>query len=271
VKAMALIAADSIRALLHKRFLVGLMIATIAITIAISTMFSGFRANMTESFQERIEAEQERQSKDMSDSEKRQMREALEGASFGFQTVFYFIASLGGSLVALFIFSTAVSSEIRSGTIRITLAKPVSRTQFLLGKYAGAVAVMAGYTVIMSAAMLAFVHTQQIALSPGLTFAPWLMFMKHLMMGALALMLSLLVHPFVAAVLAFFAGNGFYSPPNPLYYVLPSYSDFDMYSSVASGVLMSVGDVGWLSLYALDFVLVMLLLALWRFRKKELV
>lgn len=271
MRAMALIAADSIRALLHKRLLVGLMIATVALTIAISSAFSGFRENMTESFQDRIAAAQEERSKDMPEKEKRQMREALEGASFGFQTIFYFIASLGGSLVALFIFSTAVSSEIRSGTIRITLAKPVSRTQFLLGKYAGAVAVMAGYTVIMSAAMLAFVHAQQVALSPGLTFAPWLMFLKHLMMGALALMLSLLVHPFVAAVLAFFAGNGFYSPPNPLFYILPSYSDFDLYSSIASGVLVSFDDVGWLTLYALDFVLVMLLLALWRFRKKELV
>jgi ABC-type transport system involved in multi-copper enzyme maturation permease subunit len=269
VKIIALIAGDSIRSLLHQRFLVGLMIATIALTVGISGMFSSMRTNISGSFGDRIATEGDR--KQMTEKERRQFNEAIEHASFGFQTAFYFVASLGGSLVALFIFGTAVSSEIRSGTIRITLSKPVSRTQFLLGKYAGAVVVMAAYTVIASLAMLAFTHVEQVGLSPALAWAPWLMLMKHLMMGALALLLSLFMHPFVAAVLAFFAGNGFYSPPNPLYYILPSYSDFDIFSEVMSGSLMGAADVGWLTLYALDFILVMLLLALWRFRTKEIV
>jgi len=271
MKAIALIAGDSIRALLHRRFLIGLMIASVALTIGVSSMFNNMRANITAGMEESIAAKGGRDGKEMTEKERRQMREAMEHASFGFQTAFYFIATLGGNLVALFIFSTAVSSEIRGGTIRITLAKPVSRTQFLLGKYAGAVAVMAAYTVIASACVIAFAHVQQVGLSPGLVYAPWLMFMEQLMMGALALLLSLLMHPFVAAVLAFFAGNAFYSPPNPLYYILPSYSDFEPYSKIMSGVVVKASDVAWLTLYAVDFVLVMLLLALWRFRKKEIV
>src|SRR5262249_22654452 len=177
MKAIALIAADSIRGLLHKRLLLGLMIATVALTVAISSMFSDMRENMTENFAERIATQSNRDGNQMTEPERRQLREAMEGASFGFQTMFYFVASFGGSLVALFIFGTAVSSEIRSGTIRITLAKPVSRTQFLLGKYAGAVAVMAAYTAIASGAMLAFTHVHQLGLSPALAYAPWLMFM----------------------------------------------------------------------------------------------
>ena len=271
MKTILLIAGDSIRALLHRRFLVGLMIATVALTIGISSMFSGVRDNMSESFEHQLANKSEREGKPVTERDRRQMREAMEGASFGFQTLFYFVASFGGSLVALFIFGTAVSSEIRSGTIRITLAKPVSRTQFLMGKYAGAVAVMAGYTLIASLAMLAFTHTHDIGLSPALMYAPWLMFCKQLMMGALALLLSLFMHPFVAAVLALFAGNGLYSPPNPLYYILPSYGDFDLYSQVMAGSLVSATDVGWLTLYAADFVLVMLLIALWRFRTKEII
>lgn len=35
------------------------------------------------------------------------------------------------------------------------------------------------------------------------------------MLGSVALLLSLFTHPMVASVLAFFAGNGFYSSPNP--------------------------------------------------------
>jgi ABC-type transport system involved in multi-copper enzyme maturation permease subunit len=271
MKTILLIAADSIRALLHKRLLVGLMVASVALTIGFSVMYSNVRTQMMASYADSADVNMEKVTKDMTEAEKRQFKESMEEASFGFQTFFYFVASFGGSLVALFIFGTAVTSEIRSGTIRITLAKPVSRTQFLLGKYAGAVAVMAAYTVVASASMLAFTHTQQLELSPAMTFVPWLMFLKQLMMGAVALLLSLFMHPLIAGLLAFFAGNGFYSQPNPLYYVLPSYGDFDIYREVLSGTLMSAADVGWLTLYAFDFAAVMLLLALWRFRTKEIV
>lgn len=271
MRVILIIARDSIRALLHKRLLVALMLASILMTIGFSAVFSQFRTSMSDGLNQQMEAEFEKSGKDVSEADRQQMREAMEGVSFGFQTAFYFLASFGGSLVALFIFGTAVSSEIRSGTIRITLAKPVSRTQFLLGKYLGAVAVMAGYTAIASLALLAFVHIQKIELSPGMTYAPWLMFCQHLMLGSVALLLSLFMHPVIGAVIALFAGNGLTSPPNPLYYLLPSYEAFDLYREVMSGTLIGLLDVGWLTLYAIDFVALMLLLALWRFRKKELV
>ena len=97
------------------------------------------------------------------------------------------------------------------------------------------------------------------------------MFCYQLMLGSLAMLLSLFVHPTIAAVLAYFAGNGFYSLHNPLYYILPSYQDFNVFFAVLSGELIHFKDVIFLSLYAVNFVVIMLLLALWRFRTKELV
>jgi hypothetical protein len=79
------------------------------------------------------------------------------------------------------------------------------------------------------------------------------------------------MHPLIAGALAYFAGNGFYSLDNPLYYLLPSYQDFNVIFKVLQGTLIHGTDVLWLSLYAADFVIIMLLLALWRFRTKELV
>jgi len=90
------------------------------------------------------------------------------------------------------------------------------------------------------------------------------------MLGSVALLLSLFMHPIVASVLAFFAGNGFYASPNPLYFILPSYSDFGVFMEVLQGTLVDWKEVALLSLYAFDFVAIMLLLALWRFRTKEL-
>jgi len=266
-----LIAVDSIRSLLHRRLLLGLMLASLALTFAVSTMFSTTRTNMNEGFMDRYGSDLKGGAGKLSESDRREMRDQLEMASSGFQTFFYVVASFGGSLVALFIFSTAVTSEIRKGTIRLTLSKPVSRTQFLLGKYLGGVVVMAGYAILASAALLAFVYSEQVELSPAMRFAPWLMFCRQLMLGSLAMLLSLFCPPIVAAVLAFFAGNGLYSRYNPLYYILPSYGDFDLWNEVLSGTLLRASDVGFLTLYAADFVAIMLLLAIWRFRTKELI
>lgn len=90
------------------------------------------------------------------------------------------------------------------------------------------------------------------------------------MLGSLAMLLSLFMHPAIAGVLAFFAGNGFYSPTdNPLYYLLPSYAPFNVFEKILTGSLMNENDVALLTLYAADFVILMLLLAWWRFQSKE--
>jgi ABC-type transport system involved in multi-copper enzyme maturation permease subunit len=272
VNTVFLIAMDGIRALIHQRLLLGLMLASLALTITFSVLMSSARKGITESFSEdRVTAESSKNGTPMSESDRRKFRESMDQASSFVQAGFYEVTSLGGSMVALFIFSTAVASEIRRGTIRLTLSKPVSRTQFLLGKYLGGVVVMAGYALIASIAILILAQSQDVELNPAVKWAPWLMFCEQLMLGSLALLLSLFMHPIIASVLAFFAGNGFYSPPNPLYFILPSYSDFGVFWDVLLGKLIDWKDVVFLSLYAFDFVAIMLLLALWRFRAKELV
>jgi len=72
------------------------------------------------------------------------------------------------------------------------------------------------------------------------------------------------------APLAGFAGNGFCSLNNPLYYVLPSYQDFNVFNQVLRRP-SHWKDIVFLSLCAADFAVIMLLLAWWRFHTKELV
>jgi ABC-type transport system involved in multi-copper enzyme maturation permease subunit len=290
VKTTLLIAADSIRALLHQRLLLGLMLIALAMIAVFSAVLIAQRKVMTHAIIDesaadapaggnaagnpdaggakvRSPAGEQRLSKE----QRQKLAEGMDQMSSMFQAAFYQVASFGGSLVALFIFSTAVAAEIRKGTIRITLTKPVSRTQYLLGKYLGGMAVMAGYALIASAAIVLFARFGRFELSPAMRYAPWLMFCRQLMLGSLAMLLSLFVHPFLASVLAFFAGNGLYSPGNPLFYILPSYKAFNLFGEMLQGALMNGKDVVLLSLYAVDFVILMLLFALWRFRAKELV
>jgi ABC-type transport system involved in multi-copper enzyme maturation permease subunit len=287
MKIIWLIAVDSIRSLLHQRLLLGLMLATLALTLFFSITMSSARTHITAQFSEETNTNSftatngasaagkrnlpNPATNGMSEADQRQFRETMENASSSIQAFFYQVGSFGGSLVALFIFSTAVAGEIRKSTIRLTLSKPVSRTQFLLGKYLGGVVVMAAYALISSAAILLFAQTQKLEMGEAIRWAPWLMFCRQLMLGSLAMLLSLFLHPMIASLLAFFAGNGLSSPPNPFYYILPSYQDFNVFFQVLQGSLMHPKDIAFLSLYAVDFVAIMLLLALWRFRTKELV
>jgi ABC-type transport system involved in multi-copper enzyme maturation permease subunit len=265
-----LIARDSIRALLHQRLLVGLMLGSLAMTIFFSFVMSRTRENITRQFADGADLQTNSPVfNNMGKEERKKMDEAMEQGASAIQGFFYAATSFGGSLVTLFIFSMAVTSEIRRGTIRLTLSKPVSRFQFLLGKYLGGVVVMAGYAIIASLAVLLFSASSHVELSPVMKYAPWLMFCRQLMLGSLAMLLALFMHPAIGCVLAFIAGNGLYSQENPLYYLLPSYAPFNVFGEILQGSMLQGRDVFLLTLYALDFIILMLLLAWWRFQTKE--
>jgi ABC-type transport system involved in multi-copper enzyme maturation permease subunit len=263
-----LIAGDSIRALLHQRLLLALILVSLAMTVVSSMVMNTERKVITSQYTG-DDTMNSAPFKNMSDEDKRKMQEQMEQGVSTIEAFIYAAGSLGGSLVSLLIFSTAVASEIRRGTIRLTLSKPISRVQYLLGKYLGGVVVMAGYAMIASVAMLVFSASSHVDLSPVMQWAPWLMFCRQLMLGSLAMLLSLFMHPAIASALAFFAGNGFYSINNPLYYLLPSYAPFNIFTKILAGTIMDGHDVFLLTLYAADFVILMLLLAWWRFQTKE--
>ena len=271
MKKAFLIALDNFRALLHHRLLLGVMLLSFGITIFFSLVLVAQKKFISASFDQEPGKLSITGTNNMAESEQRQFREAMEGAESMSQAGLYGVSSFCGSMVALFIFATTVASEIRRGTIRVTLSKPVSRTQFLLGKYLGGVVVMLAYSVVTSAAMILFARAMHLELAPAVRYAPWLMLWKNLMLGSVAMLLSLFIHPLTAGVLAFFANTYFLSPPNPLYFVLPSYERFNVLIQIAGGSLIKAKEVALLSIYALDFIIIVLLLALWRFRSKELV
>jgi hypothetical protein len=296
MNALLVITADSIRALLHQRALIALMLALLGMTISVGVMLNKVGSHVSEALEQEQAADSHTQTpqdtesgkkpeqaptaqdqqhskaspEEIEESADQEMQEMWEGIGTEVQVLYLLGASFGGSLVALFVFCTAVSSEIRKGTIRVTLAKPISRTQFLLGKYFGGLVVMGGYWILATTLLLIFVHFQQITLSPAMRAAPWLTLCQHLMLGSVGLLFSLYMHPFVAAVVAFFAIADWFSPPNPLYYILPSYDAYSSLSDVLLRNLIPFEDVAWLTLYAFDFTIIVLVLAVWRFRTQEI-
>ena len=150
-----LIARDSIRALLHQRLLLALIMVSLAMTVVSTILMNLERRQINAQFLDDDQVYSKSPTfKNMSEEDKRKMQEAMEQGMSTLEAFLYAAGSFGGSLVSLFIFSTAVTSEIRRGTIRLTLSKPISRIQYLLGKYLGGMVVMAAYAIIASLAMV---------------------------------------------------------------------------------------------------------------------
>lgn len=262
-----LIAADSIRALLHKRLLVALMLVTLGLSVVFSVLLTEAKERMFQIPEEALEANEN----GPTEGDLEQMRQQMGMVESTFLAGFYWFTALGGAMVSLFICCTAVATDIRRGTIRIILAKPVSRAQFLLGKYSGAVAVMFGYSALIGVALVIFTYSNGLDPNPAARYAPWLMFCHNLMVGSVGLVLSLLMHPLIAAVIAYFASASLLSSPNPLYFILPSYDRYNVFTLIVQGRLVALEDIFILTLYAVDVAAIFLLLALWRFRSKELI
>ena len=298
MRTVLLIAADSIRALLHRRLLLALMLVVLIVTVLLSlgltqasrTMMqashSPSAAELAEqeitdarpdaqAVQEAIEQAQA----EMDEEQREEMRQSMQTLGSQVLRTFYGFTTFGGMLVALFIGATAVSTDVRSGAITMVLSKPVARWQFLLGKYAGAMAVLLAYSVLIGIAMTIFTQIHQLDSVPAIRYAPWLIFCQILMFGSLALVLSMLMHPAFAGILAFFMQADYLTallrPENPFYYLhflLPTYGPFNVSGQFAgSGTLLGWDEVGILTVYALDLTVIYLLLAMWRFRSRAVV
>ncbi len=267
MSAVLLIAGDSIRALLHQRLLVALMLVTLGLTVLFSVLLTEAKEWVAQNLSNAgLDQTGRLDAKNLN-----QMRTGIDMAGSFFMAGFYWFTALGGTVVTLFICASAVATDIRRGTIRIVLAKPVSRAQFLLGKYCGAVAVMFGYSLLIGIALVLFAYANELNLNLAARYAPWLMFCHNLMVGSVALLLSLLIHPLLAAVVAYFASATFLSSPNSLYSILPSHDRINVFTLIMAGKLITPADIALLTLYAFVVTAIFLLLALWRFHTKELI
>lgn len=188
----------------------------------------------------------------------------------GFQGFFVFAMAQLGSLLALLVFCTAVTAEVTSGTIRVTLAKPIPRWAYLLGKWLGAAAVVGVYSIIGGVAAGIVGHAygvQSVATSISI---PWMTFCGSVVTGTVGLVYSLFMRAPVAGVLAWFTSASWVYRIPILYDVLPSYDAFD----VGFRAIVGAPAGGWhlviATLYAADLVTILLLIGFARFRRMEI-
>jgi ABC-type transport system involved in multi-copper enzyme maturation permease subunit len=198
--------------------------------------------------------------------------------------------SVFGLLMAIFIGIELVSKEIERRTIANVLSKPVSRPEFILGKYLGLLLTLSVNTAIMTVGFYAALFYEKGALGRGdLVYlgAIYFILLQLAMVVGIALVFSCISTPVLSAVYTFclyvignlsaelraLGGQGrgalLGTVSDIVYYALPNFGNFNVISQVAHGQ----GIPGYLGLgnsfYALLYITALLGLAVLIFEERE--
>ncbi len=193
-----------------------------------------------------------------------------------------FAITLFGAVIAVFLGNQLVAKEIERRTLYTLLARPLSRRQFIFGKYFGLLAALALNTALMLAALLVALAGLHSLWQPGesaVLIAGLNIFFALGLLTALSLLFSSFSSPVLAAAFSlvlFLIGNfardlhGLGETSHHaatrwlalgIYYLLPNFSNFNLATS-ASHFQPPPGQLlAWNAGYAAFYMLILLGLA----------
>ena len=208
--------------------------------------------------------------------------------------------SVFGLFIAIFIGIGLVSKEVERRSIYSLLAKPVSRAQFIAGKYAGLALTLAVNVTVMAIAIyvvLAYMNWiatpsaraswDRPAVDPLMLTAIGLIFLELLLITAVALFFSTFSSPMLSAALTFalFVVGHFNadlknfdqivdSPAavwlaRTVYRILPDLSAFDIKTQVVHGLPVAAGYFATTIGYAAAYIAALLLAATFIFSRRD--
>jgi ABC-type transport system involved in multi-copper enzyme maturation permease subunit len=195
---------------------------------------------------------------------------------------------LFGTLIALFMGVSLVGKEIERRSLYALLAKPLSREEFLLGKFAGLAFTLIVNVGVMTVGLYLTLWATGKGAAPELLQAVFAIYMGLLLVVAVALLFSTLTSSapmaLVCSVCLVVAGHFAdvirnmreVAPGVPgwmtqvLYFALPNFRNFDLKTRVVYANPVSASDLGWITLYAGAYIVVVLGIALSVFRSKDL-
>lgn len=207
--------------------------------------------------------------------------------------------SIFGLMIAVFLGIGLVSKEVERKSIFGLLSKPITRTQFILGKYAGLLATLVINLGVMTLALYAVLFYMNLtagaerqawpapAMDPRLLIAVVLIVGEIAIITAVALFFSTFSSPLLSALLTlglWVAGHfnadlrnfGTVVDSAPivalaraLYYVLPNLAPFDVKAEVVHGLPVAMRHVGLTLLYAVVYSSVVLTAAVAIFRRRD--
>ena len=208
--------------------------------------------------------------------------------------------SIFGLFIAIFIGIGLVSKEVERRSIYALLAKPISRPQFVAGKYAGLVLTLAVNVAVMTVALyvvlgyLTWIESPEFKASweapgvdPAMLKAILLIFVELMLVTAIALFFSTFSSPILSAALTFglyIAGNFNADLKNfeqvvdspaaawlarGLYHLLPDLSAFDVKIQVVHGLPVAAGYIWSTLAYGALYIAALLLAATVIFSRRD--
>ena len=194
---------------------------------------------------------------------------------------------LFGTLIAVLVGVQLVSKEIERRSLYALLARPLSRGEFLVGKFFGLAFTLLVNTGAMATALYATLLATRRAGDPRLLVAVYSLYLGLLVVVALALLFSTLTSSTIAAVCVVsvtvagrfsdvIRGMHEVAPSVPgwlttlLYYTVPNLRLFDLKDRVVYGDLPSPDALAWLTLYAVVYVALVLCVAAFALERTDL-
>ncbi len=196
--------------------------------------------------------------------------------------------SVFGLLVVVFVGSNMVRKEMEKGTILTILAKPVSRRQYLWGKFLGL-----SLTQISMITVMGFLFLGMTFLAPGdfsLRYLPaiYMVFLEMILVTAVVVLFSTCVSPLLSAVFTLgvfimghlsesirdfgmMQGSPFQAKmAQVVYYLVPNLEIFNVRGAVVHGATVSLNHLLMATVYGLAYTALLLILAGSIFARREL-
>jgi ABC-type transport system involved in multi-copper enzyme maturation permease subunit len=205
-----------------------------------------------------------------------------------------------GLFIATFIGIGLVSKEVERRSIYGLLSKPISRPQFIAGKYAGLVLTLAVNIAVMTLALYAVLAYMTFTespvfrsawdapgIDPAMLKAIFLIFIELAIVTAVALFFSTFSSPILSAVLTFslYLAGVFNADlknfdrvvesraatwlARGLYHVLPDLSAFDVKTQVVHGLPVPASYVAITAGYGVFYIAALLLAATFIFSRRD--
>jgi ABC-type transport system involved in multi-copper enzyme maturation permease subunit len=202
--------------------------------------------------------------------------------------------SIFGLFIAVFIGIGLVSKEVEKKSVFGLLSKPISRRQFILGKYAGLVMTLAVNLGVMTLAYYGVLYYTSLtavstvpATDPRLLIAIGMIFAELMLVTAVALFFSTFSSPLLATLLTLglWVAGHFNSDlrhfeqvvdsapiaalARGVYYLLPNLAPFDVKAEAVYGIAVSKRHVVYTLAYAAVYIATLLTAAVAIFRRRD--
>jgi len=196
--------------------------------------------------------------------------------------------SVFGLLIAIFVGIGLVHKEIQRRTLYMLLARPISRRNFVIGKYLGLMLVIALNVAIMTAALLALMALYSPgAMNAGIFVAVLLILVELMVVTAVAVLFSTFSTPTLSAMLTLgvwvigrFSSDLVefaHKTEDPvartlvtgIHYLLPNLEKFDVKNLVVYNMAIEPAYVGGAVLYGLLYIVFLIGLAAVIFERRD--